>query len=135
LPQLFVDTSAFYALTDRSDRNHGEASHFYGRIKEEDLFLVTTNYIFAEAYTLILRRLGHNMAVEVGERMKASARLEISTVSQRTEGEGWAILKRYADKDFSYVDAVSFAFMRERGLDRAFAFDEHFKQFGFLIAP
>lgn len=135
MPQLFVDTSAFYALVDRTDGNHRKASRFYRRLKEEGLFLVTTNYVFGEVYTLVLRKLGHGRAVEVGENMKASSRLEIVRVAEKTEGEAWSILKRYADKGFSYVDAVSFAFMREGGLDRAFAFDEHFEQFGLETLP
>jgi predicted nucleic acid-binding protein len=45
------------------------------------------------------------------------------------------ILRRYAEQDFSLVDAVSFAVMRERGIAEAFAFDRHFLIAGFTLVP
>jgi len=40
-----------------------------------------------------------------------------------------------AARDLSLVDCVSFAIMRERNLDTAFAFDRHFTQQGFTCIP
>jgi hypothetical protein len=40
------------------------------------------------------------------------------------------ILARYADKDFSLCNALSFAVMEARGVRRAFSFDRHFRQYG-----
>lgn len=39
------------------------------------------------------------------------------------EAHAEAMFERYADQQFSFVDAVSFAVMCERGIDTAFAFD------------
>lgn len=36
-------------------------------------------------------------------------------------------------RELSLVDAVSFEAMRQRGLDRAFAFDRHFEEAGFSL--
>ncbi|SHF68103.1 PIN domain-containing protein [Desulfofundulus australicus DSM 11792] len=41
------------------------------------------------------------------------------------------IIKKYRDKDFSFTDATSFAVMYRYGINLAFTFDRHFKQYGF----
>jgi predicted nucleic acid-binding protein len=44
-------------------------------------------------------------------------------------------LAQYHDRDFSFVDAVSFAVMRQRGIAEAFAFDHLFLTAGFALMP
>jgi uncharacterized protein len=43
------------------------------------------------------------------------------------------IFSRYHDKPWSFTDCVSFAFMEEKGLEDAFAFDESFSQLGMRV--
>ncbi len=43
--------------------------------------------------------------------------------------------QQYADKSFSLADCVSFVVMRQRGMERALAFDRHFIQAGFQKLP
>jgi hypothetical protein len=43
--------------------------------------------------------------------------------------------QQYADKSFSLADCVSFVVMRQRGVERALAFDRHFIQAGFQKLP
>ena len=44
-------------------------------------------------------------------------------------------IERYRDHDFSLCDAVSFAVMRERGIQWALTFDRHFAAAGFEMLP
>lgn len=39
------------------------------------------------------------------------------------------------DQRFSYVDCVSIAIMRRRGIREAFAFDDDFVKIGFTVVP
>jgi uncharacterized protein len=57
----------------------------------------------------------------------------VERVTEGDELRAKAILLRYTDKDFSYVDATSFAVMERFGLQTAFTFDEHFVQYGFTV--
>ena len=43
-----------------------------------------------------------------------------------------AMLVNRLDKKWSLVDAVSFIFMRERGMTEALTADHHFEQAGFV---
>jgi uncharacterized protein len=47
----------------------------------------------------------------------------------------WDWFQQYADKSFSLTDCVSFVVMRQRGVERALAFDRHFIQAGFQKLP
>ena len=55
--------------------------------------------------------------------------------SARLEAIAEGILESYADQDFSYTDAVSFAVMQEQGIKEAFSFDRHFATTGFAMIP
>jgi predicted nucleic acid-binding protein len=59
---LFIDTSAFYAIADTSDRRHQAVSKFSDNAVGKYQF-VTTNYILDELYTLLLAHIGYHIAV------------------------------------------------------------------------
>ncbi len=46
-----------------------------------------------------------------------------------------SVFRKAADQRFSYVDCLSFALMRARGIGEAFAFDEDFVRYGFVVRP
>lgn len=130
---LFMDTSAHYVLANRKDPVHGKAKQFLSSLSSQNVIIVVTNFIIAEIYTLILRRLGRENAIQYVSNLSMSS--WIIRVSEEDEKTGWNILLRYQDKDFSYVDAVSFAVMERLKIKEIFAFDEHFEQYGFRLLP
>lgn len=94
---------------------------------ENRIDLVLTNFVRAEAYSLILGRLGRHDA----QRWLHGNDIPVVLVTPQDEDAALTILREYSDKDFSLVDATSFAVMKRLDLARAFAFDRHFLQFGF----
>lgn len=136
--RIFVDTSAFYALEDKSDRNNQAARAFENELITGTLGLVqliTSNYVFDELITLVRRNLSHQKAVEVGERINTSKVLKIERISLETEAKAWNIFKTHSDKEFSYTDCTSFALMEHKGIDYVLAFDRHFEQRGYRRFP
>jgi len=63
---LFVDTSAWYALLDRTDRNHAAATQF---VRQTTVPFVTSTYILDETVTLVKRHLDHAAATRFGQRL------------------------------------------------------------------
>ena len=132
---LFVDTGAWYAIADRSDRHHHQAVQFYPEALRDHHHLTTTNLVVAETYTLIRRALGHAPAVTFLEKTAASPRIRRIYTDRALDDTAEEILKRFHDQNFSYTDAASFAVMQHYGIKQAFAFDQHFATAGFTVIP
>lgn len=131
MAQVLVDTSAVFALVDRSDANHQAAAATLRALRTRRTTPLLTNFIVAESHALLLARIGDDVA----RRWLRENVWTIERVSEEDEHEARQIIERYSDKTFSFTDATSFAVMRRRGLRTAFAFDPHFRQYGFNIVP
>ena len=132
-PAIFVDTSAYVAVLRRDDEHHQDASSVMQALQRQRATLVTTNFILAETYGMLLRYLGPQAARAFLEGIDRSRATLMVRAEERDEREARAILYRYTDKDFSLVDTISFAVMTRLGVTRAFTFDRHFEQYGWQI--
>jgi predicted nucleic acid-binding protein len=132
---VFVDTGAWYAIQVADDEWHEEAAATIRSLLAGAHSLVTTNHVVGETYTLLRITCGHAAAIRFLDLIEESRRLETIFVSEESENRAYAILRQYADQDFSFVDATSFAVMRAARVRHAFAFDQHFAAAGFLRIP
>lgn len=132
---VLVDTSAFHALQNAGDRReHDLARQAAEELESDGAILVTTDYVLDETYTLLRRVLGHRAAVRFGRKVQHGG-IAIIQVDQPIQQAAWQIFQRYADKDFSFTDCTSFAVMTRGKIERAFTFDRHFHQYGFVTHP
>ena len=129
MERTLVDTSALYALADRSDRHHAAAVVVARRLTADGVRPFTTNYLVAEGHVLLLSRIHP----EAARRWLRQLSLPVEQVTEADQLDARAIILGHADKDYSLTDATSFAVMRRLGIGRAFAFDDHFRQFGFAV--
>ena len=132
---IFVDTGAWFALTDKSDQYHNRAVEIYPKLLNSYRHLTTTNLVIAESYILIRRTLGHRPGIVFLENLGASPRVIKIYSDSILEKAAEDTLKKYQDQDFSYTDAVSFAVMKQYGIEQAFSFDVHFVIAGFTLIP
>ncbi|MEX2273268.1 MAG: PIN domain-containing protein [Vicinamibacterales bacterium] len=129
MARILVDTSAVFALLDGGDVNHASARATIERLKTRRVEPFLTNFVVAESHALALSRLGGDIA----RRWLLGNVWPIEPVTAEDESTAVAIITRYIDKSFSYTDATSFAVMERLGLKRVFAFDPHFRQYGFHV--
>ena len=128
---VFVDTSAWYALVDKSDHDHRSALNSVRNLTRP---LITTNYVLDETLTLIKVKLGPRIAIEFGRKLWNQELAMRIPVIKKDEQKAWDLFSAYDDKGFSFTDCTSFAVMERMKIDTAFVFDEHFTQYGkFLI--
>ena len=130
MARILVDTSAVFALLDRGDANHAAARHTLEQLKGRRSEPLLTNFIVAESHALVLSRLG----VDIARRWLLGNVWTVERVSEDDESKAMAIVGKYVDKTLSYTDATSFAVMERLGLKMVFAFDPHFRQYGFQVA-
>ncbi len=123
---LFVDTSAFYATADASDRFHDRAASV---ITAGDP-LVSTDHVLVECWRLIAGRAGRDAAERFwGGLRDGQARIE--PVLHGDLDNAWRIGEEFADQEFSLVDRTSFAVMERLGITRVASFDSHFAIYRF----
>lgn len=132
---MFVDTGAWFAIQVTDDAHHNAARRVFPAILEACRSLVTSNLVLGETYTLLRVTRGYPEAKRFLDKLRHSKKLERVFVSENLERQAYEILARFSDHPFSYVDATSFALMRENRMRHAFAFDTHFRAAGFLTIP
>jgi uncharacterized protein len=132
---VFVDTSAFVALRNRSEAEHAAARGALVGLLAEGAALFTSNYVFAETYTALMVRVSRKEAIEWGNRFRKGSAIDLVRLDRPTEERAWEILEHHEDKRWSYVDATSFALIERDGDSAAFAFDAHFSQRGLRVVP
>ncbi len=121
---ILVDTGAWYAIVDSSDRHHKEAKRFYSDQASKSSFL-TSNLILSETWTLINSHIGRFAAGTFWETLRET-RIPILTIEPVDLEAAWRIGRDFSDQTFSLVDCCTFAVMERMGITEAFTFDAHF---------
>lgn len=127
---IFVDTSFWVGLQNRLDSRHEEAVALFRLYADSGL--VTSNHVRGETWTYLRRRAGHASSVSFLDALERSPRLRIEFVDERLEQEAVRWLRRHDEREYSFVDATSFATMRSLKLRQALAFDGDFSAAGFV---
>lgn len=135
LGRVFVDTGAWFAVQVVDDAHHATAREALPALVDAARSLVTSNLVIGETYTLLRVARGYREARRFLDKVAQSPRLERLFVAEPLERQAYEILHRYADHPFSFVDATSFAVMRQQRIQHAFAFDVHFRTAGFSRIP
>ncbi|MBI2028836.1 PIN domain-containing protein [Candidatus Gottesmanbacteria bacterium] len=130
---IFVDSSMWKTLVDPKDDFYQKASKIWERLKQENVRLLTTNYILDEAFTLIRARCGINSVKLLRDNLVSDWKaVKIIRVLTIDEGKAWNwFLKDWSN--LSFTDCVSFAVMERLALKRVATFDQHFARAGFKI--
>jgi predicted nucleic acid-binding protein len=125
----FADTSFWFALQERRDHHHAVATALVragvGRV-------CVSNHVLGETWTLLRRRAGHTAAVGFLDRFAELPGVEVVHVDGTMESDAWRWLRRHDEREYSFVDATSFAVMRRRRIREALAFDGDFNAAGFV---
>jgi predicted nucleic acid-binding protein len=125
---IFVDTGFLVALFNKRDRRHRAVAEVFQTLRGKNLSkeLLTTDLVIIETITFLVRKVSHERAVFVGERLYGGKLAQIYTISFEEQREAFEYLKRHRDKRYSAVDCASFLVMEKHGIRDALAVDSDF---------
>jgi predicted nucleic acid-binding protein len=132
---IFIDTGAFVARHLPRDQHHAAAVDGWAKLARHGWRCLTTNFVLDEAVTLLARRAGARFAADRARVMLTSERLTIVRPTADDELMAIDLLESFEDKAPSFTDCISFVTMRARRVQRAFTFDRHFREAGFVPWP
>jgi len=127
---VFVDTGGWFAYFVRRDSDYPAAVQW---MKTNRLPLLTTDFVLDELSTLLKLRESYAVAVAVGNTLLHTGVTKVERVSEEDFTSAWIIFEQYSDKEWSFTDCTSKVVMERLGITHAFAFDNHFEQFGTVI--
>ncbi len=132
MERLFVDTSAWFAFANRRDPEHEAVDATFRAFQGR---LVTSNFIFDEAVTLSLYRLGKKPAQAVGEALLDAREVDLIRLTVDVETNAWRMFCKRAEKHYSFTDCMSFILMKRLGIEIAASLDDDFSAEGFRTVP
>jgi predicted nucleic acid-binding protein len=127
---IFVDTSFWVALRQRRDANHDAAAALW--LRHADSALSTTTGVRGETWTVLHRRNGHAAAVNFLDALDKSPRVQVIGTGEDTDRRALRGSRQHDEREYSWVDATSFAVKRDKRIRSTLAFDGHFAAAGFI---
>ena len=124
---IFVDTGAWYASLVPTDPDHTTAAHWLAANRSP---ILTTDYVVDETLTLLRARGERKRALLLGTRFFNHVLAHIHKITTADLTLAWKVFEQFEDKNWSFTDCTSKVVMEELSIKVAFAFDQHFHQFG-----
>jgi len=129
---VFVDTSAFYAVLFSTDVNYEKAVQDWTRLMDDQSAkLYTSNYVVVETCALLKNRGGNDAVRSFLENFLPLT--IVLWVDQKNHSAATEAMLAFGKNGPSLVDCSSFAMMRESGIAKALAYDKHFAAQGLSI--
>jgi predicted nucleic acid-binding protein len=130
------------SANDATDTDHSTSSALTGHLSAlrtehvwlfgDIAFASRSTVVRGETWTFLRRRLGYPAAVGFLDSLSRSPRCEVTRVSPELDTQALTWLRQRDEREYSYVDATSFALMRQLRIDHALAFDGDFSAAGFV---
>jgi len=126
---IFLDTGYLLALFDPADELREQAMAWSLALREPCLL---TDYVLWECVNAYSHPSDRSTAHLLVDYLRSEPGYEIIPASPGLFAAGLRLHRERPDKAWSLTDCISFLVMRERGVQRALAYDEHFEQAGFI---
>ena len=133
IKHLFADTSFFYAVLDRRDRDHLAASRLAQFVQERQIPLITTWEIIVETVTLLRYRYSYRGATTFINKVLPQLNVFYLDAESRAKAVH-AFLKLSRDKEISLCDTISYIIITEHlNFIPCLTFDDDFRQLGLIV--
>ena len=129
---VYIDSGAFIAFLDRSDRLHAEVDRLFARPPRR---WYTSVLVVSETYSWFLHRLGEEAARAFRGMLQELTGLEILPADAHHQTAVWKKLDALRGLKLTFVDASSLVWLKERAIDVVWGTDHHLGVEGARIVP
>ena len=130
ISKAFLDTGFVIALINERDQYHQQALDLADLY--EQYFLVITDAILLEIANALARN--HKQeAIQIIEDLTSSENVEVIRLTSELFERAFDLYKKRQDKSWGLVDCLSFIIMKDKNINFALSFDQHFVQAGFQL--
>ena len=129
--KIFVDTSAFYALIDRSDQHHHQASAIWSVLLKNEVAIITTNYVMCETIHLLQSRISFDAASICHRDILGIT--DVYWVDADLHQKAYTIWLNSRQKGLSLIDCVSFITIHQHEIEKVFSFKNCFRNQGIEV--
>ncbi len=134
MSQFLADTSGLYALLNRHEPLHTQATRFYRSLQPRSEVIVI-EYVLIETMTLCRARGYSALAIRFREMLGRSGIFSLRYSTPEHETLTYQVFRDFADREWSYVDCGIYAAAQAHGIDAVFSFDHHISQMGLMRLP
>jgi uncharacterized protein len=128
MSRVFADTLYYLALVNSRDEGHAKA---LAASRSQAIRVITTAWVLTQVANAVADSGLRRSFPDLLDGLLADPDTLILPATGEIFDSGVALYRRYADKEWSLTDCISFAVMRRHRLDRALTADHHFTQAGF----
>lgn len=126
--EAVVDSNVLFAFRSARDQYHERATAIVDEMDSGDLPRgVVTNYTLPEVLNPILKRAGHEHAVDTLAFLTESRGFRIRQLSDEDLRRGQALFREQTGVEIT--DAILVAYMRRVGCETIYSFDDDFDRF------
>jgi hypothetical protein len=130
---VFLDTSAWLALTNKSDTFHAKAKKARSKLLKAKSKCYVTDYVIVEVANSLSRNPWRAASIQLINSIHSSDNIEIIRIDQDIYDEAWNLYSSRKDKEWGLTDCTSFVVMKRYAIGDAFTNDHHFEQAGFNL--
>jgi len=130
---VFVDTSAWLALINKSDAFHVKAKNIRDILLHDNIQFIVTDYVIVEVANSLSKIPWRSSAIQLINSIQLSENIRVVEINKEIYNEAWGLYSKRTDKEWGLTDCASFVVMKRYAITVAFTNDHHFEQMGFNI--
>ncbi len=130
---VFVDTSAWLALINKSDVFHVKAKNIRDILLRDNIQFIVTDYVIVEVANSLSKIPWRSSAIQLINSIQLSENTRVVEINKEIYNEAWGLYSNRTDKEWGLTDCASFVVMKRYAITVAFTNDHHFEQMGFNI--
>ena len=130
---VFVDTSAWLALINKSDAFHVKAKNIRDILLHDNIQFIVTDYVIVEVANSLSKIPWRSSAIQLINSIQLSENTRVVEINKEIYNEAWGLYSNRTDKEWGLTDCASFVVMNRHAITKAFTNDHHFEQMGFKI--